>query len=254
MMENEAMKRGQCNEMLTELSAYIDGELDASDSHRVELHLEKCEKCRETHRALSLLSQDIGAASVPYPSDLHSHIMASLGEEMEKGRKKNRAASFGNAMKKHGMWIGVGVAAVICLVLVGSPVFRGDLAFGMDAAKSFEAEEDAMMPQNGGIEVASDMSKSNTAGRVYCSADDAELFEAETKYCSSYSLADGMELPAEEEQATVGKTDYAVVPESAAESESETERADSHKIEYDLMPSFMLPRGVLDPKKTELYH
>ena len=248
MIDNEALRSGECNDILPELSAYIDGELPEEDARRIEAHLEKCEKCRELMSELLSLSEDIAAASVPYPADLHLRIMASLNEEMAKSRKKSKILSLGKSMKKHGKWIGAGVAAVICIALIGSPVFRGDFAFGMDDAKNLAAEADAVEPQNGCAEVASEMTKSSATGSSFYAADEAEASEAKVEHHSTYSLADGNEMPQIIEKAPTEKSD-------ADDMSTEEVTAESEKIfEYDLVPSFMLPRGELGTKKTELDH
>lgn len=248
MIDNEALRREECSDILPELSAYIDGELSEEDARRIESHLEKCEKCRELVTELSSLSEDIAASFVPYPADLHLQIMDSLSEEMAKSRKKSRILSFGKAMKKHGMWIGAGVAAVICIALVGSPVFRGDFAIGMDDAKSFAAEADVVEPQNGYVEVASDMSKSSATGSSFYAADEAEAIEIDAEHHSTYSLADGNEIPQIIDKAPTEKSDADDM--SAEEAATESEKT----TEYKLVPSFMLPRGELGPKKAGLDH
>ncbi len=240
MIDNEILRSGECEELLPELSAYIDGELDGDAVIGIKEHLEKCEKCRALILELSRLSGDIGAASIPCPDDLHVRIMDSLNEEIGRGRRKNRVLDFGKAMKKHGMWIGAGVAAVICLVLVGSPVFNGSFSFGMDDAKDFAAEGYADMSQNGGLDIALEMSKSNTKNEIYYSAEEAEM--------ENYSLTDDVEAPGKEDAEDMTAFDGGTETETNERSKASPEK------EYKLIPSFMLPRGELGKRKTELPH
>ncbi len=247
MIDNGILRSGECEceKVFPYLSAYIDGELDEKTVACVEEHLEKCEQCRKLLKALSDLSEDIVAASIPYPDDLHSRLMGALNEEMAKGRKKSRLLDLGKTMKKHGMWIGAGVAAVICLVLVGSPVFRESLEFGMNDAKGI-AMEDVIMPQNGGIEAACEMSRSNDGDVIYYTASGAETLAGETK-TFSVSLSDNVELPMDE-------TDDMTATEDVFEAETKEEKNDHSPKEYSFIPVFMLPRGELGWAKTELTH
>lgn len=239
MIDNEILRSGECEAVYPELSAYIDGELDERTVKLVKEHLEKCEKCRKLLSELTCLSDDISEATVSYPEDLHLRLMDALNEEIEKGRKKSKVKvlDFGKAMKKHGMWIGAGVAAVICLALVGSPIFRGSLEIGTNDAKEI-AIEDAVMLQNGSLEMACEMSKT-----VCYKAEEAEAI----KYYSS-SLADNVEVPTMEVSDDMSATGCVDETETNKESVFFTENG------YKLLPSYMLPRGELGWKKTESCH
>lgn len=247
MIDNEILRNDGCDAILPELSAYIDGELEVEAAKHIESHLEKCEKCRKLLSELSSLSEDIGIASIPYPDDLHSRLMGALNEEMSRGRRNSRAKGFGKAIKKHGMWMSAGVAAVICLVLVGSPLFRGSLEFAMNDSKSIEME-DAVMPQNGGIEAAYEMSRTNDEENIYYVADEPECKAEGIKAFSSTSLSDVVEILDGD-----GANDMDM---TGSISESETMEKDSTcgEAEFSFVPSFMLPRDELGEIKTEYFH
>ena len=247
MIDNEILRGDECEAVIAELSAYIDGELSENEVKHIEEHLEKCEKCRRLMSELSSLSEDIGIASVPYPADLHSRIMDSLDDEMKKGREKSRAVRFGKLMKKHGMWLGAGVAAVICLVLVGSPLFRGSLEFAANDAKDMAVEmEDAIMPQIGGIEVASEMGRASDEDGVYYSyTADEPMEKAESIYLSDSLLDGAEELMAEDEMPAAGKTAATDMTGVVEETVTAKNEIGFFEAEYKLLPSFMLPRGEL---------
>ena len=256
MIDNEILRSGggQCERLLPELSAYIDGELEAEAAKQIESHIEKCEKCRKLLSELSSLPGDIVAASIPYPDDLHSRLMGALNEEMSRGRRKSRAIGFGKAMKKHGMWIGAGVAAVICLVLVGSPVFKGSFSFGMDDAKNF-AMEDAVMLQNGGIEAAMEMSGTNDEDGIFYTADEEE-YQAEVATTLTYnSLSDkSEELHLEMQRSCSDVADDMDMTGSVSEPESVEKDMAYEREECSLLPTFMIPRDELGQIKAELFH
>ncbi len=57
-----------CNEIKTQLSDYIDGELDSALCAEIERHLGGCDNCRivvDTLRKTILLYRDYGAVAVP---------------------------------------------------------------------------------------------------------------------------------------------------------------------------------------------
>lgn len=254
MIDNEILRNDGCDAILPELSAYIDGELEVEAAKHIELHLEKCEKCRKLLSELSSLSEDIGIASIPYPDDLHSHLMGALNEEMSRVRRNSRAKGFGKAIKKHGRWIGAGVAAMICLVLVGSPVFRGSLEFAMNDSKSIEME-DAIVLQNGGIEAAYEMSRTNDEENIYYVADEPGYKAEISGSLTDNILSDDAEVPFTEGEASAsGKSDAIDMTDVVEVTTAFKNESVTIEVAYNLLPVFMLPRDELGEIKTEYFH
>ncbi len=249
MIDNEILRSDEweCEKVFSELYAYFDGELDEKSASRVKEHLEKCEKCRRLLSELYDLSEDIAASSVPYPDDLHSRLMGALDVEMSKGRKRSKALDFGKAMKKHGMWMGAGIAAAICLVLVGSPLFRGSLEFAKSDSKSIEMEDAIVLP-TGGIEAAYEMSRYSAEEDIYYAADEPECMAEGIKAFSNTALSDTAEKP------DADGADDMDMTGSAAETESEEKNSAFGKDKYSLLPTFMIPRDELGERKTEFFH
>jgi anti-sigma factor RsiW len=76
-----------CQGVIHELSNYIDGELDLSLKHELELHLEHCEECRLVVDQTKL-TVDIFCDSQPVelPSDVKSRLHEALRRKLrEKG-------------------------------------------------------------------------------------------------------------------------------------------------------------------------
>jgi predicted anti-sigma-YlaC factor YlaD len=67
---------------LTLLSAYLDGELSSEERERIELHLEKCETCREALDQESQFLQQIGAIrNIEPPLDFTEAVMARVAQQ-----------------------------------------------------------------------------------------------------------------------------------------------------------------------------
>ncbi len=134
-MKNE-MNCGIFSELI---SAYLDGELEASVSEKVKSHMESCSECRKYYKKLLKLSSDISLCRDEPPHDLHGYIMKSVNAEIKKSREKNKK-SFAARVRRMGLVCGASLAAAICLFTVGSPLLRG----GFD---KMSAEGDVGIPE-----------------------------------------------------------------------------------------------------------
>ncbi len=109
-----------------QISAYIDGELTDDETELVCAHLEECEDCRRYADEISRLSDIISEGEVELPSELHDRIMSGVRAEAMKERRKA-------LVRKIGLYCGAGVAAMLCISLVTSPIFKGAMSKAGDA-------------------------------------------------------------------------------------------------------------------------
>jgi anti-sigma factor RsiW len=75
-----------CGAVIRELSAYLDGELDASVRAELERHLEHCEDCRivvDTTRLTIRITCD--SQPVPLPAEVHDRLHAALAKRLRQG-------------------------------------------------------------------------------------------------------------------------------------------------------------------------
>jgi anti-sigma factor RsiW len=71
-----------CQELIAQLSGFLDGELDAALCQAIERHLATCRYCRvvvDTTEKTLLLYRDAPAEAVP--RDVHAHLIKALGLE-----------------------------------------------------------------------------------------------------------------------------------------------------------------------------
>lgn len=72
-----------CNEVIRELSNYIDGELDPSLREALERHLEHCDDCRivvnTAHKTVELFC---GKEPLPLPTDVQQEIERTLADKL----------------------------------------------------------------------------------------------------------------------------------------------------------------------------
>lgn len=70
-----------CEEVIRELSNYIDGELDPGLRQALELHLEHCDDCRiVVNTARKTIELYCGKDPVPLPADVQQEIDRVLAE------------------------------------------------------------------------------------------------------------------------------------------------------------------------------
>ncbi|MFQ5501523.1 MAG: anti-sigma factor family protein [Phycisphaerae bacterium] len=75
-MSCEAME--DCRPIEEKLSAYLDGELPQQDRQRVEVHVDRCDRCRKTLSELERIHTALGADPWPEPSDAQWSRMMSV--------------------------------------------------------------------------------------------------------------------------------------------------------------------------------
>ncbi len=125
MMELNELREARCEDFLADLSAYIDGELSLARAEEVKKHIDNCTSCKEIYESLLRISGDIGALGTDVPKDLHLQIMNAVNEAADK--KSNNKKSFYSKVQKIGLWCGAGIAAVLCIAVVGGPFMRSSL-------------------------------------------------------------------------------------------------------------------------------
>jgi hypothetical protein len=107
---------GGCEEVTIRLSAWIDGELGASEAAQVREHLAGCAACRRRHALLTAA----GAAVRSLPAE-------TVSASFEDAFRRRLAAARTPAWRRRGraVWItAAGLAAVLVLVVVGLFVSR----------------------------------------------------------------------------------------------------------------------------------
>lgn len=112
-----------------QISAYIDGELTDDEAELVCAHLEECEDCRRYADEAQMLSDIISEGEVELPSELHDRIMSGVRAEAMKEKRKA-------LVRKVGLWCGAGVAAMLCISLAASPIFKGAMSAGDDECEN----------------------------------------------------------------------------------------------------------------------
>ncbi len=108
-----------CERILDLLNAYIDGELDVSESERVRAHIEKCESCKKIYDELVKVNKMLANSAEDAPTEILDGVMKKI-----KSEKRGKIINFRKIS-------GVAVAAVILLAVVSSPLV-GRIANGGD--------------------------------------------------------------------------------------------------------------------------
>jgi anti-sigma factor RsiW len=153
----------RCHDVEKNLSAHLDGELEAEQSQRIAAHLEGCASCRGQAQAFGLLDDAIGAA-LPQPEPSAGFDAAFRGK-LEAARLDQARAS--QAVSRKRRWFSwplfAGAAAtvaatVLAVVLIGKepttqplprhrtlasaqPVSDLDLAQNLDLLKNYPVVE-----------------------------------------------------------------------------------------------------------------
>lgn len=154
MLNNEEMRERSCADMAEDISAYLDGELNEEKAAHLRKHLQKCESCASLYNDLKDISKNISGMGIEYPAELHSSIMNRVEEEKRAERKEG--ISFSAKVRRWGMIFGASAAAVICLAVLGGPIFRGQKDLTMGGSDYYVADEAEA------VEYAADMNKSLT--------------------------------------------------------------------------------------------
>lgn len=114
-----------CLQVRNQLSAYVDGELNAQRAEAVEVHLSQCEACSREHETFGSVRRLTAAIPLEeLPTGLHAGIMARLADEMAAS-----ARAFRPARRTPSPWalIGLaGAAAAAVVVIQHQPRPSGD--------------------------------------------------------------------------------------------------------------------------------
>ena len=105
-----------CEQAMELMSAELDGVLSEEERQTLEAHLDRCEDCRRLHAAMASIDEQVAALEVPAPEGLKQGVMYRI--EQESGKKKGTKRRF------FGGGTGVGIAAAVLVLLVGSGVIR----------------------------------------------------------------------------------------------------------------------------------
>ena len=79
-------RKVDCRTFLTEISSYIDGDIDAELRAHLEIHLNRCEECwvlfDETRRTVEIVEN---TDCHPMPDGVRQRLLATLQERMKVG-------------------------------------------------------------------------------------------------------------------------------------------------------------------------
>lgn len=80
--------KANCNQILNNLSDYIDGELDKALCQQIEAHLETCQDCRivvdTLRKTIDICQKD--SEKTTLPQDVRARLLAHLDLEVDTGR------------------------------------------------------------------------------------------------------------------------------------------------------------------------
>ncbi|MBR4295288.1 MAG: zf-HC2 domain-containing protein [Clostridia bacterium] len=166
-----------CDRVREDISAYLDGELEANDAEKIRNHIESCNDCRELLEHFSDISLCV-RQTVDIPDDLHLKIMESVN--VQKAKEK---ISISSRMRKIGLWCGAGVAAVLCLAVINSPMFKTSMDFSAENANgksmSYDISGGAEFDKDDGNLYATEEQvaeiENSDASNFYVSKDDKSL-------------------------------------------------------------------------------
>lgn len=187
-----------CDRVREDISAYLDGELEANDAEKIRNHIESCNDCRELYERFSDISLCVGQ-TVDIPDDLHLKIMESV--KAQKAKEKNGIAS---RVRKIGLWCGAGVAAVLCLAVINSPIFKGSIDFSAENANgksmSYDISGGAEFDnEDGNLYAAEDRAEEIVNSEVACDYISKELISLEDNTPSKIQTQDDViDAPADE--------------------------------------------------------
>ena len=110
----------RCENIENLIAAYADGELDGMQKDLVKAHIEACPRCAELYREYLALNEALSACAERAPDDLCDKVMAAVQKEKAAAVKPMRGVRFGRAAS----FIGVGVAALLCISVVSSVIVK----------------------------------------------------------------------------------------------------------------------------------
>jgi mycothiol system anti-sigma-R factor len=119
-----------CQEITDLIDGYLDGELDALTSQKIEQHLRDCPGCEQAYQAQSALVRVIGSAAPYYkaPGELRERIRSSLRDEI--GVMARRSGTRGSQVlrtQKRSIftevpwnWLALAAAIILAAIVVSS--------------------------------------------------------------------------------------------------------------------------------------
>ncbi|MBR5881702.1 MAG: zf-HC2 domain-containing protein [Clostridia bacterium] len=110
----------RCENIEKLIAAYADGELEGVQKDFVKAHIENCPHCAELYREYLALNEALGACAERAPDDLCDKVMAAIREEKAAPATKSRGIMLGRAAT----WMGVGVAAMLCISVATTALVR----------------------------------------------------------------------------------------------------------------------------------
>jgi mycothiol system anti-sigma-R factor len=89
-----------CEEATKLMDGYLDGELDALTSQKIEQHLRDCRKCEEAYEVETAMAHAISQAAPYYkaPPELRERIQVSL-READQARRCSRGSAAGQTSR-----------------------------------------------------------------------------------------------------------------------------------------------------------
>ena len=190
-----------CKKDPAQLSAYLDGELEAPERKRLEAHLRSCSDCQKTLALLKTMQEALGEDLPTAPAGLREGIAYKVG--LESRRRRLYFGAFGR-------W--TAVAAVLCLVLFGVVRLTGG---GMSGASKAAP---AAVPA-GGAAVSSAASGGSTGGSA--PAEDSLTAQKNASVPDAGGRLESAPMPAPMEAETNTALDAAMEPVEEAESEED---------------------------------
>jgi outer membrane lipoprotein-sorting protein len=103
-----------CDEIRTEISARLDGEVDATTNARIEEHLSTCAECRAHERALAHVRQSLRLQVVEEVPDLTDAILERVAR---RGPRERRREAWTTRLR-----VGSVAAAAAALLLIGTSI------------------------------------------------------------------------------------------------------------------------------------
>ena len=110
----------RCENIEKLIAAYADGELEGVQKDFVKAHIESCPHCAELYREYLALNDALCACAERAPDDLCDKVMAAVREEKAAPAARSRGILLGRAAT----WMGVGVAAVLCVSVATTALVR----------------------------------------------------------------------------------------------------------------------------------
>lgn len=119
-----------CEEIANLMDGYLDGELDALTSQKIEQHLRDCPGCEQAYQAQSALVRMIGSAAPYYkaPGELRERIRSSLRDEIGVMARRNgtRGSQVLRTQKRSVFtevpwnWLALAAAIILAAIIVSS--------------------------------------------------------------------------------------------------------------------------------------